>query len=542
MSQTSHTFDGRRPPCPQIPALLTGGQSVEGDRLIERTLDLMESVSELEEEVAATRRAFRCATTPSDWRPEWTFSIGVDVTVGDLIDQYGEEGLAALSDKVEAAIDAARAAREQVRARERVITDAWMREQEERFLGLEAFKAALAAEEATGRPFSDFERFLARVLADNNADRLPIDGALHEHLAEQAIAAVRAQEPAARFRVVSAAEFAATPSARWRVKGVLPESGLAMVYGAPGSGKSFFALDLCALIARGQAWRGRRTTQGRVAYVAAEGCAGFAVRMRAYLKANGLDRLDGLGVIGETPNFFTSSGDHHALAEAVQVWGGADVIVVDTLAASSSGADENTAKELGAVLGKLGKLQAATGALVILIHHSGKDESKGARGWSGLKAAVDTEIEVSRPNDEEPGRVARVTKQKDGESGAVFPFRLERVELGVDADGEPITSCVVEVIDEIPRKRAKTAGVAAARRPRGQWKRMAFDIVEARRTVAFDEVVDKVAEEMPAPEPDKRDQRRGNARRDIDALIRDGFLETTGGGKSLRLAGMGELM
>lgn len=452
-----------------------------------------------------------------------------DVRLPDMVECLRPTAAGPLAEEVEQGI-----------AGEREITDAWIREQEERFLGLEAFKAALAAEEATERPFTDFERFLARVLADNNADRLPTDGTLRERLVEQAIAAVRAQEPAARFRVVSAAEFAATPSARWRVKGVLPESGLAMVYGAPGSGKSFFALDLCASIARGQAWRGRRTAQGRVAYVAAEGRAGFAVRLRAYLKANGLDRLDGLGVIGETPNFFTSSGDHHALAEAVQVWGGADVIVVDTLAASSSGADENTAKELGAVLGKLGKVQAATGGLVVLVHHSGKDESRGARGWSGLKAAVDAEIEVSRPDEEQPGRLARVTKQKDGESGQVFPFELAVVELGADEDGEPITSCVVRPTVEVPVKRQKVK-TTEVQRPRGQYQQVAYDLIVARGTVPLDDVLDAMVERMREPAEGERDQRRSNARRDVDQMIAKDFIEVAPGG-CLRPRGLGEFL
>jgi KaiC/GvpD/RAD55 family RecA-like ATPase len=344
-----------------------------------------------------------------------------------------------------------------------------------------------------------------------------------------------------RFKSEPLAAFAQRPGIAWLIKHVLPRTGLAVIYGAPGSGKSFFALDMVATVARGSEWRGRKVRKGRAMYIAAEGSGGFASRGRAYLQAHGLTEID-LRVIGEAPNFFTGTGDEKHIAEEVRACGGADVIVIDTLSASSAGADENTGKDMNLIVGRMNKLQAATGALVVLVHHSGKDESKGARGWSGLKAAVDVEIEVSRPDDEEPGRVARITKQKDGESGAAFGFELEMVELGLDEDGDPIRSCVVKTTDQIPTKRARGAQVAADRRPRGQWKRMAFDFVEARGTVAFDEVVAKVAAEMPAPEPDKRDQRRGNARRDIDALIRGGFLEAIDEEKSLRLAGMGELL
>lgn len=343
-----------------------------------------------------------------------------------------------------------------------------------------------------------------------------------------------------KFKIEPALAFAQRPGVTWSIKHLLPRTGLAVIYGQPGSGKSFMALDMVAAIARGVTWHGRRVRKGRVVYVAAEGAGGFASRMKAYALAHTLEELD-IGVIADTPNFYAAT-DNKAIAERVREWEGADVIVIDTLSASSAGADENTGKDMNLIVGRMNKLQAATGALVVLVHHSGKDESKGARGWSGLKAAVDVEIEVSRPDDGEPGRVARITKQKDGESGAAFGFELEMVELGFDEDGDPIRSCVVKTTDQIPTKRAKTAGVAAERRPRGQWKQMALHLVKEGGTVAFDEVVEKVVAEMPRPEEEKRDQRRGNARRDIDALIRDGFLETTGGGKSLRLAGMGELM
>lgn len=364
-------------------------------------------------------------------------------------------------------------------------------------------------------------------------------GAIGKAAAREAGAAI--EKAKTKFKSEPLAAFAQRPGIAWLIKHVLPRTGLAVIFGAPGSGKSFFALDMVAAVARGSEWRGRKAHKGRAMYIAAEGSGGFASRGRAYLQAHGLTEID-LRVIGEAPNFFTGSGDERLIAEEVRACGGADVIVIDTLSASSAGADENTGKDMNLIVGRMNELQADTGALVILIHHSGKDESKGARGWSGLKAAVDVEIEVSRPNDEEPGRVARITKQKDGESGAVFPFRLEVLELGVDEDGKSMTSCVVEAIDDIPTKRTKTAAVAAERRPRGQWKQTAYRIVEVGGTVAFDEVVDKVAAEMPRPEEGKRDQRRSNARRDVEALIRGDFLETTDGGKTLRLVGTGELL
>ena len=344
----------------------------------------------------------------------------------------------------------------------------------------------------------------------------------------------------ARFTAIPAAEFANRPSIRWRIKGVLPAAGVVMIYGQPASGKSFFALDICAAIARGESWRGHKVATGSVLYVAAEGRGGFSVRLRAYMKEHGLDAVPGLWVVGETPNFYGAESDAAALAEvATRV--GAAVVVIDTLAASSAGADENTAKDMGAVMGRLNAIQAATGGLVVLVHHSGKDESKGARGWSGMKAAVDTEIEVSRPDEEQPGRVARVSKQKDGEAGQAFGFELVAVELGTDLEGDSVTSCVVKPIDEVPVKQPKSrARDLKERRPSGQYKQAAYDhAVAAGGPVHLDELLDVIVARMRPPEDGRRDLRRSNARREIDGLIEKDFLEVAPGG-CLRLRGTGE--
>ncbi|HLS56033.1 MAG TPA: VapE domain-containing protein, partial [Zeimonas sp.] len=150
--------------------------------MLAKAADLMDLVSCLDEEVAHTRYAHRCATVPSDWQPEWTLVIGDDVTVGDLADRYGAEELDEMLGRVGAAIDAAERAREELYAREREITDAWMCEQEENFVRQEAFEAALQVDMSC----ASYERFTARVMADYKADRLPTDGTLREHLAAQA--------------------------------------------------------------------------------------------------------------------------------------------------------------------------------------------------------------------------------------------------------------------------------------------------------------------------------------------------------------------
>jgi hypothetical protein len=126
-----------------------------------------------------------------------------------------------------------------------------------------------------------------------------------------------------------------------------------------------------------------------------------------------------------------------AIAKAI---GRADLIVIDTLAQVTPGANENASEDLGKALDQCAGIHRATGATVLLVHHSGKDASKGARGWSGVRAAADAELEVERG----AGRVLRTTKQKDGDDNGEWGFELEVVNIGVDEDGDPITSCIVK--------------------------------------------------------------------------------------------------
>jgi hypothetical protein len=107
---------------------------------------------------------------------------------------------------------------------------------------------------------------------------------------------------------------------------------------------------------------------------------------------------------------------------------------------------------MGALVSNIDRLRQTSGAHVMLVHHSGKDGAKGARGHSLLRAATDTEIEVSR--DLLTGTsAARVTKQRELETGDEWAFTLRAVELGANRRGKPVTSCVVSEADAPNRDR-----------------------------------------------------------------------------------------
>lgn len=261
------------------------------------------------------------------------------------------------------------------------------------------------------------------------------------------------QGPAQRFRLLGSADLRALPPLAWRVRGVLPAQGLASVYGPSGSGKSFLVLDMAAAIADGAQWFGYRVKAAPVVYVPLEGQAGFRLRAAAWEARNGRPLPVGLRLVLQ-PFKLTEPQDVPDLAAAVLAAGAGAVTIIDTLNAAAPEADENASGDMGRILEAAKELQRLTGGLVLVVHHTGKDASKGLRGHSSLFAALDAAIEVVRDGDRKEWRVA---KAKDGKDGDAHAFRLDVVELGDDADGEPVTSCVVTPTEsaEDGAKRAK---------------------------------------------------------------------------------------
>lgn len=323
-----------------------------------------------------------------------------------------------------------------------------------------------------------------------------------------------------RFPVATAADLAARPPIKWFIKGVLPDADLVVLYGASGSGKTFVALDIAVSLARGADWRGRRSRRARVTIIAAEGGGGMGNRIKAYCTLHNLDiaALD-LSVITAAPNFLLDD-DVTDVAKALAASGGCDVLFIDTFAQVTPGANENAAEDMGRALRNVRVLRDAARALPVLVHHAGKDLSKGSRGWSGIKAAADAEIEIIRHEDGQ--REIHLSKMKDGEDGVRWGFKLEQVLLGVDEDGDPVTSCVA-VEAETPRPVEDDKGRKNVQRY-GNAERHVLEIIEldyaAETSAPFSVLVDKAAAALPAPEAGKRDQRKYTIQRAIQSLAK----------------------
>lgn len=274
--------------------------------------------------------------------------------------------------------------------------------------------------------------------------------------------------PPQRFILESAAAVAERPSAPELVRGILPAAGIGALFGPSASGKTFLALHLLAHVAGGAPeWFGQRINRAApVVYVGLEGEGGLSRRVKAWQVRYGA--LARFHFITRQPFALLSDQDVADLAVAVLATAGPGAVVcIDTLNAAAPGADENASDDMGRMVAAAKRLQVETAGLVLLVHHSGKDASKGMRGHSSLFAACDFVLEVTRTEDRREWRLA---KSKDGADDIAHPFRLEVVEIGTDPeDGEPITSCIVA-----PDERAAEA-VRRANLPAGGNQRIIFD-------------------------------------------------------------------
>jgi len=248
------------------------------------------------------------------------------------------------------------------------------------------------------------------------------------------------------------------------IKGVVQANSLTMMVGASGDGKSFFTIDACMAIATGQSWYGHKVNRGLVVYVAAEGGMGINNRFAAIKQKRVLSGAP-IELVKAAVNLMDAA-ECDALVQLVRAAESKHgekcaAIVFDTLARCMSG-DENSTEDMNAAVKGADGIRTAIGCTVIVVHHYGKDASRGARGSTVLKAAVDTEISFEIRGE---SRVAKSTKQRDLEGGIEFAFDLETIFLGTDMEGEQVTSCVVRKLEgndiPVPAKKPPSGATQA---------------------------------------------------------------------------------
>ena len=243
--------------------------------------------------------------------------------------------------------------------------------------------------------------------------------------------------------------------APYLIKNWLRRGQTSMIYGPSNVGKSFFVIDLVYSITTGEEWNGYRVKQGKVLYIATEGHSGLGQRLEALKRSRSFPPNypdDQWLVLAEKIDLYESTNAKQILELLADQ--SFDFIVIDTLAMALGSGSENDNTTINAFLRNLSELRGLSDAHIMLIHHTGKDRERGARGHSSLQAAVDTEIYLKS----EDGLVCvSTTKQRDYQRADELYFYLEAVVLGVDTDGDDVTSCVVRYTSKSdkPKKTSK---------------------------------------------------------------------------------------
>jgi hypothetical protein len=247
--------------------------------------------------------------------------------------------------------------------------------------------------------------------------------------------------------------FGAVVTKAWIIKGVIAKGETSSWIGPPGAGKSALIADLAIHAAAGTDWRGYRSKQPcAVVYFALE--RGDLVKRRLVAQAKRTDDNPDkrpLALVRQIVDLLRPAcvGEVIATIRAAEAHYGCEVgmIVIDTYAKSiaANGGDENSAKDQNMTLANLRRIQEATGAHVALVGHTGKDETRGARGSNAHLADVDLTVQFSGDKDT---RSATIIKNNDGPEGVLTCFKLDLVVLGKDDDGDDITVAILS--DEMP--------------------------------------------------------------------------------------------
>ncbi len=266
------------------------------------------------------------------------------------------------------------------------------------------------------------------------------------------------KEDRSRIRLVAFDNVELGRERRYLIKGLIPRTGLIVVWGPPKSGKSFKVLDLVMHVALNRLYRDRRVHPGTVIYCAFEGQTGIEARCAAFRKKFLADHQEPVPFYLE-PVTLDLVKDAPELIRLIRRTLGNEqpaVIVLDTLNRSLRGS-ESSDEDMSAYIRAADSLREAFDCAVIIVHHCGIDGTR-PRGHTSLTGAVDAQLSVRR--DAAGSIVMTVEYMKDGAPGDTIVSRLENVEVGTDDDGDAITSCVVVPSENSGKAAAQVKGAA----------------------------------------------------------------------------------
>ena len=292
-----------------------------------------------------------------------------------------------------------------------------------------AIRAALIVENETRvdppLPTSEVEA-IARSIASYPPGEVPLTNERHDvaTIAKQ----IEEQGGAPRYAFLTEAQINNLPDIEYLVDGLLPVNGYGVIYGRRSSGKTFEAINLALSVATGQAYRGRTVQKSGVAYIMAEGAAGLKRRLAAWKLHNQQPSLDGFYALPTAVRLNDPELRAHLDIAIGNIPADVRLLVVDTLARSSSGLDENVAADMNKLIGYLDEIRERRGVSVLVVHHSGWDDTH-ERGSTVIGDAADWICKLKR---EDEKITVKTEKVKDDELPKPFSVVMQPVD-GTDS-------------------------------------------------------------------------------------------------------------
>lgn len=398
--------------------------------------------------VDGVERAYRWSGDTSSYRPDPN-----DTTGQGLAARVYELRAGKVSSEQPRRVARSAAAREFDAVWNRLVSDlrrwaatGWGGEAHSGLLAATTFLARLAPDHAE---HSLREAFRAADLEPDAADLAKLESAL-ARVVPDVVVPDEEMSPSERFLsggdsplggVVAGTTVAATPAASVTfefldefeaesipvpdplIEGLLFQNTKARLFGPSTVGKTWVTLDICAHVQNGMDWQGLRTEQREVLYVAGEGAASFAPRMRAWREYHG--KKTGVRLWPEPVQIGGAQWLRFIEAVIAHDFG---LIVLDTQASMTIGRKEDSNDDAGLIQAALDELRSAVASCVLGVHHTGWEEQERARGASAMFGAQDTELALAEAKG---GVELRQKKQRYAERGAPVPLRFEKAHGGL---------------------------------------------------------------------------------------------------------------
>lgn len=267
------------------------------------------------------------------------------------------------------------------------------------------------------------------------------------------------------FSLLDLDELESLPPPTWLIDEMVADHGLSIIYGDPGAGKSFIALDMALRIAFGMDWHGTSATQAGVLYIAGEGARGLGKRVKGWRREHALEGVDAPFLLLPVAVQLLEPKDRAKLLRtidaAVERAGfKIGLTIVDTVSRALAGQDENGQESMSMFVSACGEIQVHTGGAVIGVHHSGKDKEKGMRGSTVLLGGCDASMKVTKNGDI---AMLKTEKQKDAEEAEPVSFTLRKVEWASGFD-KPDSTLVPFKTENAPATQSRGLSRAQCRR------------------------------------------------------------------------------